>query len=129
MTIGESSAPVGSRGPRDAYDFGDGANLSPRGNAPQAAPQKRTPRKWQRILSAFLTGRSFNRFEASRELHDTCLNSTVSEIQDRGVPISRKTESVPGYQNIPTVVCRYWLDFTNSEAIARARQLVGKVDA
>ncbi len=69
----------------------------------------RPPRKWQRILAAFVRGESLNRFEAARHYHDTCLHSTVSGIQDRGVRIERKDETVPGYLQIPTHVCRYWI--------------------
>lgn len=68
------------------------------------------PHKWERVLRAFLTGRSFNRFEAERQLADHCLHSTVSTIQEKGVPIARKTEKVPGYMGIPTDCCRYWLE-------------------
>lgn len=65
--------------------------------------------KWKRVLAAFVNGRSFNRFEAERELRDHCLHSTVSTIQSKGVRIERRDEVVPGYQDIPTHVCRYWL--------------------
>ena len=69
----------------------------------------RVPHKWRRVLAALLTGRSFNRFEAERDLSDHCLHSTVSTIQAKGVRIARKTEQVPGYQGIPTECCRYWI--------------------
>jgi len=67
--------------------------------------------KTDRVLSALMTGKSFNRFEAERELHDHCLHSTVSIIERKhGVTISRKRESVPGYIGAPTSVCRYWIE-------------------
>lgn len=91
------------------------------------SPKTRVPRKWQRVLSAFLTGRSFNRFQAERELADHCLHSTVSEIQDRGVRIGRRMETVPGFQGLPTSVCRYWIE-PNEENLAKARELVGGRD-
>lgn len=69
----------------------------------------KTPQKWKRVLAAFVNGRTLNRFQAERELHDHCLHSTVSTIQENGVPIERRAEAVPGYQSIPTHVCRYWL--------------------
>jgi hypothetical protein len=69
----------------------------------------RPPAKWKRVLSAFYEGASYNRFEAERLLHDHCLHSTVSTIQRKGVTILRKTETIPGFQGIPTEVCRYWL--------------------
>lgn len=67
--------------------------------------------KIHRVLSALATGRSFNRFEAERELNDHTLNSTVSEITTRyGITIQRREETVPGFQGAPTRCCRYWLD-------------------
>lgn len=100
-------------------------------SSPVAWAAQRTPRKWQRVLAAFLTGRSFNRFQAERPvedggLSDHCLHSTVSEIQEKGVVISRKFEKVPGYQNIPTEVKRYWLDLSNVEAVDIAKGLVSE---
>jgi hypothetical protein len=69
----------------------------------------RRPLKWKRVLEAFLAGRSFNRFQAERELHDHCLHSTVSTLQGMGVNIHRQMETVPGFQGCPTEVMRYWL--------------------
>lgn len=69
----------------------------------------RPPIKWKRVLAALVSGKSFNRFEAERELHDHCLHSTVATIQSKGVVIYRCDETVPGFQRIPTHVCRYWL--------------------
>lgn len=80
------------------------------------------PKKWQRVLAAFLTGRSFNRFEAERQLHDHALHSTVSTLQSMGVVIDRKMECVPGFQGLPTHVCRYRLSPASIEA---ARTLLG----
>jgi len=74
-----------------------------------------TPTKWQRVLRGFLTGKSFNRFEAARQLHDHCLHSTVSTIQSKGVCIHRTEERIPGYQGIETRCCRYWLPRTEYE--------------
>jgi hypothetical protein len=80
------------------------------------------PLKWKRVLQAFLEGRSLNRFEAERELHDHCLHSTVSTIQEKGVTILRRMERVPGYMGIPTDCCRYWIDLGSCQ---RARELLG----
>jgi len=80
-----------------------------------------TPRKWQRVLRAFVDGRSLNRWEAARELRDWCLHSTVSELQDRGVRILRKEEKVPGHFG-PVRCCRYWLD---PESLQHAQTLLG----
>jgi hypothetical protein len=70
---------------------------------------KRLP-KWERVLAALLDGRSFNRFEAEVTLSDHCLHSTIATIQAKGVPVSRRSEWVPGYAGSPTKCCRYWLD-------------------
>lgn len=71
------------------------------------------PKKWERVLAALVSGKSYNRFEAERHLNDHCLHTTVSTIQNRGVTIHREFEEVPGYMGIPTRVCRYWLDHGN----------------
>ena len=69
--------------------------------------------KWVRVLQAFVTGRTWNRFEAARELSDHCLHSTVATIQAKGVPIARRTEKVAGYLGSQTECCRYWLEPVN----------------
>jgi hypothetical protein len=67
------------------------------------------PTKKKRVLQA-LCERSYNRFEAERQLHDHCLHTTVSTLQNQhGIEVNRKLESVPGYQGIDTRVCRYWI--------------------
>jgi hypothetical protein len=78
------------------------------------------PRKWARILRALLDGRRLNRFEAARELRDWCLNTTVSQLERRGLTIQRKDEVVPGAYG-PVHCCRYWLAPESSE---RARELL-----
>lgn len=67
------------------------------------------PSKKRRVLMALIDGRSFNRFEAERQLNDHVLNTTVSELQAYGVTIARQYETVPGYRGIPTRCCRYWI--------------------
>jgi len=96
---------------------GEGAHQTTR-----IAKCSKPPRKWQRVLAAMVEGRSFNRFEAERVLNDHCLHSTVSTIQAKGLPIERHDEVVPGYQGIPTHVCRYWISDANRE---RALELLG----
>lgn len=86
----------------------------------QADPTKK-PLKWRRVLRAFLDGRSLNRFEAVRELRDACLHSTVSGLQARGLTIHQRDEIVPGFQGIPTHVCRYK---RAPESFDRARELL-----
>ena len=65
--------------------------------------------KLGRILSAFLEGRRLNRFEAALEFSDWCLNSTVSDLQRRGLVVARQWETIPGFNGRPTRCCRYWL--------------------
>ena len=67
--------------------------------------------KVSRVFSAFMTGQSYNRFEAEMKLHDHCLHSTVSTIEKKyQITISRKFETVNGYKVSPTRVCRYWIN-------------------
>jgi len=80
------------------------------------------PKKWQRILSLFVEGRTLNRFEAERA-GDHALHSTVSAIQGRGVTILRRDETVPGFMGLPTRVMRYWLCETSR---SRALELLGR---
>lgn len=86
------------------------------------------PLKWQRVLSALVNGRSFNRFQAEHELHDHALHSMVSNLQGKGVVIHRHDEVVPGYQGIPTHVCRYWLapDSRDHALILLGRKAIGE---
>ena len=79
------------------------------------------PRKWARVLRAFADGKTLNRFDAYRELRDSCLNTTVSQIERRDVRISRREETVPGAFG-PVHCCRYWLA---SESLQHARELLG----
>lgn len=79
--------------------------------------------KWKRVLAALASGQTLNRFEAERELSDHCLHSTVSVLQGKGIIIQRRNETVPGYQQIPTHVVRYWLA---PESRDRACELLGQ---
>ncbi|MBA4056704.1 MAG: hypothetical protein C0490_18465 [Marivirga sp.] len=81
------------------------------------------PKKWQRVLKALLIGKSYNRFEAERLLNDHCLHSTVSTLQSFGVTIFRETETVKGWQGLPTRVRRYWID-KSPENTKRANELL-----
>jgi len=78
------------------------------------------PKKWQRVLRAFLTGRTLNRFEAATDLQDWCLHSTVSGLQRRNLVIHRRGESVPGAFG-PVYCCRYALA---PESFEKARELL-----
>lgn len=85
-----------------------------------------------KVLDYFLTGRSSNRFEAERLLHDHCLHSTVSTLQKLyGIQISRIAETVPGFEGNPTQCCRYWIepeerDRIKKEALTTSVETYGK---
>ena len=75
-----------------------------------------------RVLEALAEGRTLNRFEATRQLHDWTLHSTVSALEKHGISVARQYETVPGYQGHPTRCRRYWLEPDQRE---RARKLLG----
>lgn len=79
------------------------------GTAAFAAAQPVNPTKWKRVLAALLAGRSFNRFESERELNDHVLPQTIAKLQEKGLLIRRRDETVLGFQGIETHVTRYWL--------------------
>lgn len=66
-----------------------------------------------------LMQRSYNRFEAARELHDWCLHSTASTLQNKGITVNRVFETVPGYQGKPVRCCRYWIDTSQHPIVNR----------
>ena len=120
-TVAADESPPEMRRPRHWEDGrGPQDNNSGRieGSATGAPTQ---PRKWARVLQAFLDGRTFNRFDAYRELRDSCLNTTVSQIEARGVVMLRSEETVPGAFG-PVRCMRYRLA---PESLQRARELLG----
>lgn len=102
-----------------------GESIDRNTNSPNVTP---VPLKWQRVLAALLDGHTFNRFEAERQLSDHALHSTVSSLQAKGVIILREFETVPGYQGIPTHVCRYWLEQSEPN-LHRASILLNRHDS
>lgn len=66
-----------------------------------------------------LMRRSYNRFEAARELHDWCLHSTASTLQGKGITVNRVFETVPNYQGRQIRVCRYWIDRSEHQKVNR----------
>lgn len=103
---------------------GTAAGLEQQGRTDGSATGRNAqPRKWARVVAAFLDRglRGLNRFEAWRELRDSCLNTTVSQIERRGVKILRREETVRGAFG-PVHCCRYWL---SPEGVRRARELLG----
>lgn len=84
---------------------------------------KRPTPKIKRVLQALASGQSLNRWDAARNLRDSCLNSTIAEIEGRlGLTISRHWETVPGYAGVPTRCCRYHLA---PEQLLAAQRLLG----
>jgi hypothetical protein len=107
-----------------APELGGDTGLSQNEQRRNATTRSRQPFKWQRVLEAFVSGHSYNRFEAERALHDHCLHSTVSTLQAMGVIIHRRMETVPGFQGIPTEVMRYWLAPASRQ---KALELLGRL--
>ena len=79
------------------------------------------PRKWARVLRALVDGRTLNRFEAARELRDWCLNTTISQLEQRGITVLRHDETVPGAFGAVRC-CRYKIA---PESVQFARGLLG----
>lgn len=92
----------------------------------EAAP---IPGKNATILKAFIQGKSLNRFEAER-LHDHCLNTTVSYLQNHhGISISRVDETVSCVNGRVTVrVKRYRLDM-DPDNVQRAKSVLKRMEA
>jgi hypothetical protein len=115
---GQIESPVSAAAAADP-GRGDKTDVPTERSATACAMQP--PRKWCRILRALLDGRTLNRFEAARELRDWCLNTTISQLERRGLTIQRKDEMVPGAYGAIRC-CRYWLA---RESTARAHELLG----
>jgi hypothetical protein len=82
------------------------------------------PTKANTVFEALMEGRSFNRFEAARVLHDHCLHSTVAKLQKvKSITIERKFEAVLGYRGSQISVCRYWISPEENKRIMERRRL------
>lgn len=79
-------------------------------NPPPSLPQIRLGTKLRKVLEALARGRSLNRFEAERELHDHVLPSTISKIESLGITVARRSEVVPGHAGSRVACARYWLE-------------------
>ncbi len=88
-------------------------------SGPISQPHRR-PGKLFRMLSTFAKGEKLNTF-AARDLGDTCLHTTVSDLQLRhGVKFSRDWQTIDGrFGSVRVRV--YWLQ---GEDLQRARQIV-----
>ncbi len=107
--------PPGTKGPAAAGAAGSGEC------ARSEAQPSATPRKWQRILHSLVDGRTLNRFDAYRELRDSCLNNTISHLERSGLTILRKSETARGtIGQFPSVTYRLAI-----ETRAHARELLG----
>jgi len=85
----------------------------------QISPKQKNASKLEIILHHLIKSQSINRFEAEK-IHDHCLNSTISTLQNNyGICFSRARERVPCLNGLATVsVNRYWLspDAANTKA-------------
>jgi hypothetical protein len=98
-----------------AYKNHGSANFTP----------KPRPKKWERVLSSFLTGRAWHALDATSQLHTSCLHSDVAGLAARGLRFDRERVMVPGFNGIETSVVRYRL---RPESYAHARALLGIAD-
>ena len=88
----------------------------------QAHRQVRANTKLHSVLAELARGARLTRFDAERVCHDHVLNSTIPEIEKRGIIVSRKEIIVPGHRGKPTRCALYWL---TSEEIEKATVLLG----
>jgi hypothetical protein len=75
--------------------------------------------KKERILFAFMGGRSWHTLAAVRELHTSCLHSDVSGLEKLGLKFHRERITVPGYGGKPTSVTCYTLAHDSYPLAAR----------
>jgi hypothetical protein len=73
--------------------------------------------KWKRVLRALVQRPHLNRFEAETapDIRDHCLNSTIPEIERKGVQINRRQVRLHGYGGAPVFCAEYSLDDENRE--------------
>lgn len=111
------------KSPQAFEESAAGENQQQRTAPTVAQSQKRikSGTKLASVLAAFAAGQSLNRFEAYARLHDSVLNTTVSEIQKRGIRVSRCDEVVRGYRGSTVHCSRYWLEPEERE---RARAML-----
>lgn len=107
--------------PAEGATSGAGAGTTDKRETSATAPANQP--KYLRVTGGFVDrgARGWNHFEAARELRDWCLNTTVSQLEKRGLKILRRDETVPGHFG-PVRCSRYWLA---PESFDRARELLG----
>lgn len=68
-----------------------------------------TPREGKlQMMKRILEEKSLNTFEAQK-LGDSCLNTTISILRSKGVPVHDEWEAVPTRFGRPSRVKRYWI--------------------
>lgn len=82
------------------------------------SPQIRPGTKLHKILTELARGRSLNRFEAERELHDHVLPSTIQKIERLGIEVVHQPETVPGFAGSRVQTVRYSLEPAEQEKAA-----------
>jgi len=83
------------------------------------------PTKKLRVFKALAEGEKIQRFTAEHDLHDHCLPSTISALEDcYQIKINRKIIEVPGYAGSTARVALYWLD---PEQRKQARELLAVI--
>lgn len=78
-------------------------------HGPSLAPQVRSGTKLFNVLAELARGRSLNRFEAERDLHDHVLPSTIQKIERLGIEVVHRPEIVPGFAGSRVQTVRYSL--------------------
>lgn len=102
----------------------DGVSAEGRETTQRSAPrirQKQPIRKDTKIasvLAELARGNRLTRFDAERLCYDHVLNSTISEIEKRGITVSREEVTVPGHRGSTVRCSRYWLDPAETEKAA-----------
>lgn len=75
------------------------------------ATTAKDPVKIERVFKMLLDGWKGTKFQAETQLHDHCLNTSVSIIQRRyNIKVSRKWITIPGYQGLSTHCKLYWIE-------------------
>ena len=82
------------------------------------APQVRPGTKLFNVLAELAHGRSLNRFEAERDLHDHVLPSTIQRIERLGIAVMHQPETVPGFAGSRVQTVRYSLEASEREKAA-----------
>jgi hypothetical protein len=91
------------------------------------AVSERRPTKRERVLGLFVAGAVLDRWAAARLVRDSCLNSTVAEIEADGIKIERWPAVAEGAYG--TVHYRQYRLPPEPENVARAVALLAALRA